>query len=402
MAEAFAQAVLQGAAQAELFNRILQSGSQLREGEGLCQIIEDAHFEGGAHIFERGITGNDDDAQVGPAGKQLFGNFIACDRAHFHVQKHNIGQTRLDGAEQRLRLTEGAHVVALVPQDIFDIHTEIVIVIEDCDIYECCRCQCFAHGSSPQVAAGRTTSSKAPPSGRFEAVMVPPCWVTMPSATVRPNPVPWASKRVLTKASNRLGRTWEGIPGPLSTTVQQTQFWPLLCMSLDSTVMMPPFDTASSALRSRFTNTWTSRSGLPMMAWVRFTLFWKVTRAAFSSMATKFQLSSISGARSTRPLSSFRTRAKSTRPSLILRNLCVTRSIRWRRSWVCSPCTVSSNFSMDPCNTARGVFNSCATLVLKSPRLTRRSCSSNLRKARARSSSWRRNCAMVALRERMI
>ena len=50
--------------------------------------------------------------------------------------------------------------------------------------------------------------------------------------------------------------------------------------------------------------------------------------------------------------------AKSTSVSLIVRSRCVTRCIRASLSSVCGSFVVSISFSIDPCNTARGVFNS--------------------------------------------
>src|SRR5579872_6658712 len=72
-------------------------------------------------------------------------------------------------------------------------------------------------------AAGSAISSFAPPSGRLLAEMVPPCWVTIPAATVNPNPVPRESRRVVTKASKISGSTSAGMPWPLSSTVMVTQ-----------------------------------------------------------------------------------------------------------------------------------------------------------------------------------
>ena len=134
--------------------------------------------------------------------------------------------------------------------------------------------------------------------------------------------------------------------------------------------------TASSALRSKLTNTCTSRSALPATASASPTWLMNSTPAAFSSIATRLQASSSSGRRATVSNSALRTRAKSTRPSLIFCRRRVTRNMRPKRSWACGSRTVSISFSIEPCRTASGVFISCATLVLSRPRLASRSCAS--------------------------
>ena len=73
-------------------------------------------------------------------------------------------------------------------------------------------------GGSYRVGTGSHTSRHAPPSRRFAAVISPPCCVTIPCATVKPSPVPRASRRVVTKASKISGSTSAGMPGPLSST----------------------------------------------------------------------------------------------------------------------------------------------------------------------------------------
>src|SRR6185312_374063 len=176
------------------------------------------------------------------------------------------------------------HVRTLIAQKVFDIVAKIEIVIENRNLDEIMRGRLlFAHAVYasrlvtlpvatwgrpsclraglgpafllPHAALGNTTSSDAPPSGRLLAEIVPPCCVIIPSATVKPSPVTFASRRVETNASNKFGSTCCGMPGPLSCTSQQIQFWPPRRITFDSTRIRPPAGIAIRALRRRFTNT---------------------------------------------------------------------------------------------------------------------------------------------------
>ena len=149
-------------------------------------------------------------------------------------------------------------------------------------------------------------------------------------------PVPFASSRVETKASNKFGSTCAGMPGPFRAQRNKSSSGRRAAIVFDSTRIDPAAGTAINAFRSRLTKTCISRSAFPTTALRASTVFSKRTSAAFSSIATRLQLSSINGRSSTGSRLSLRCRAKSSRLSLIFRKRCVTRSIRSNRSRVCA------------------------------------------------------------------
>lgn len=85
VAEAFAEAILSSTAEAEGFDGIGESGSELCEAERLGEVVEGLSLECSAHVVERGVSGDDDDAEGGPAGEELIKNLLALEVAHFHV-----------------------------------------------------------------------------------------------------------------------------------------------------------------------------------------------------------------------------------------------------------------------------------------------------------------------------
>src|SRR5579864_3100200 len=147
-------------------------------------------------------------------------------------------------------MAEGSNgIQAVVFERIFQVIAEIGIVVQDGKVDETVRgCgfrSLFGAGfhcqAGPPVRrfVGSVTSRHAPPSGRFNAVIAPPCWFTMPSATVKPKPVPLASRRLDTNASKMSGSTSAGMPGPSSSTVTEVQDCALRCNSLEFTAILP-------------------------------------------------------------------------------------------------------------------------------------------------------------------
>src|SRR5262249_46242705 len=70
------------------------------------------------------------------------------------------------------------------------------------------------------VAAGRLMVKQGPPSGRFSAVIEPPCSSRMRAEIDSPRPVPCGL--LVTKGRNSLSSISGGIPVPVSVTVRRT------------------------------------------------------------------------------------------------------------------------------------------------------------------------------------
>src|SRR3984885_14938033 len=249
----------------------------MRERKGFRNIVEHLHLEGGAHVFERWVAGDDDDAQAWISCQQLFQHLVALEFAHLHVEQNDVGQALFTAGEQFIGMAERADgIQSIVLQCVLEVITKIEIVVQNGKIHQAVDrgrigrafrrrlyCQCVPPVRR-EPEAGNVTSRQAPPSRRFDAAMVPPCWCTMPSATVRPSPVPLASNRVDTKASKMSGSTSAAMPGPLSSTVTEIHGCALRFKCLEWTAISPEDGMAYSALRSRLTNTCTRRSELPV------------------------------------------------------------------------------------------------------------------------------------------
>src|SRR5271166_4459096 len=185
-------------------------------------------------------------------------------------------------------------VLRFVLQSVFQVVTEIRVVIQDSDVhlaalrwrFRNCLRSGLIHPGNPlpgceRSEAGRVTSRQAPPPSRFDAEIVPSCWCTMPSATVNPRPVPRASRRVDTNASKISGKTSAGMPGPLSSTVMEIQGFVLRTILLVLTSILPDGGMAYSEFLSRLTKTCIKRSGLPITVSSARTLFTKLASDAF-------------------------------------------------------------------------------------------------------------------------
>src|SRR5262249_53584432 len=156
-----------------------------------------------------------------------------------------------------------------IGQQIFHVSAEIGVVIEQRDFdYSATftrdtTTHWFPSNRFPSNPAGSRTSNRAPPSLRFDAVIDPSCCLTIPSETVNPRPVPFASNRVVTKASKISGSTSGGIPGPSSSTRTTTQRRPRSTRTSDDTSIAPSEPIAFNEFLSRLTNTCIRRSISP-------------------------------------------------------------------------------------------------------------------------------------------
>lgn len=131
VAESLAESILSCSTEAESFNSIGHRGPELSEAEWLGEVVEGFSFEGRAHVIERGVAGDYDDAESGPAGEKLVEHLFSLKVAHFHIEENNVGKALFGGEKQVFGMGESANGKLLIlHQDVFHIIAEVVVVVE--------------------------------------------------------------------------------------------------------------------------------------------------------------------------------------------------------------------------------------------------------------------------------
>ena len=137
VAEAFAEAILKSASKAEGLHGVAQRLAELRKRKGLRDVVKNLELEGGAHVLERGIAGDHDDAESGPAGEDLFDHLFAAIRPHLHVEEDDVRELLFVGLVKEgggLERPDG--VESFVFEEIFEILAKVGVIIEDGDVHQ--------------------------------------------------------------------------------------------------------------------------------------------------------------------------------------------------------------------------------------------------------------------------
>src|SRR5690606_32114537 len=136
----------------------------------------------------------------------------AVDLGHADVEQRRV-EVELAGAlEHGPRRAVHGGLEALELEQLPEVLGEVAVVVDDED----------APAHRPSTTIGRTARTSAPPSVRFLASIVPPCFSTMRAQSASPSPMPL--EREVTSGSKIRASTSAWNPGPSSRT--SIHAWP--------------------------------------------------------------------------------------------------------------------------------------------------------------------------------
>jgi hypothetical protein len=156
--------------QPALATRALDHGEQVRGDERLGQEVEGAL----PHHLDRGLDGGKrrDDHHHRAVARVLrgeAGHLESVDAGHLQVDQGDVVLAVGEQAERRFTVVGGVDLVAHALQDAAHPLPHALLVVDDQQLHD-------ARSGGSRM----TTSKHAPPPGRFDAAIEPPCILTMP------------------------------------------------------------------------------------------------------------------------------------------------------------------------------------------------------------------------------